>query len=81
MAWNESFGSDHLTVAKEVSEQRAPSPLKPPPEDGLRLIRAFVGIRQPAVREAIIEFVTKLSAIDDHKKQSSAHNLEVLRRP
>jgi hypothetical protein len=34
------------------------------PEEGLRLMRAFVNVRRPALREAIIEFVTKLSQGD-----------------
>jgi hypothetical protein len=37
---------------------------KPSPEDGVRLMRAFVNVRQPALREAIIDFVAKLAPAD-----------------
>jgi hypothetical protein len=32
------------------------------PEEGARLIRAFVGLRNPRVRKALITFVENLSA-------------------
>jgi hypothetical protein len=35
----------------------------PQPEEGHRLISAFLNIRQPALRKAIIEFVAALSAV------------------
>lgn len=35
----------------------------PKPEEGHRLISAFFGIREPALRKAIIEFVGALSAV------------------
>ena len=31
---------------------------RPDPEEGLRLMRAFLSIREAAVREAVINFVT-----------------------
>ena len=34
----------------------------PAPEEGVRLLRAFAGIRQPAHREAVVELVEKLAA-------------------
>lgn len=34
---------------------------RPAPEDGARLLRAFLTIGQPALREAIIELVTRMS--------------------
>ncbi len=38
---------------------------RPKPEDGLRLMHAFLSIQQDALREAIIQFVTELSALRD----------------
>jgi hypothetical protein len=35
----------------------------PEPEEGHRLISAFLSIRQPALRKAIIEFVAAMSAV------------------
>ncbi len=40
----------------------------PDPEQGNRLIRSFVSIREPTLREAIIKLVAELSAPDDEKK-------------
>ena len=36
---------------------------RPNPEQGHRLMRAFVNIRETALREAIVDFVTDLSAL------------------
>ncbi|MFY9969539.1 MAG: hypothetical protein WBQ45_15460 [Roseiarcus sp.] len=36
----------------------------PKPEEGVRLVHAFHGIKHAALREAIIKFVTELSAIE-----------------
>jgi hypothetical protein len=41
---------------------------RPNPEEGHRLMRSFSSIRQPALREAIIELVTNLSALDGRKE-------------
>jgi hypothetical protein len=41
----------------------------PDPAEGYRLMRAFLNIRKPAVRNAIIAFVTELSAADDGKTE------------
>ncbi len=38
------------------------SSLSAAPEEGVRLLRAFAGIRQPAHREAVVELVVKLAA-------------------
>jgi len=42
--------------------------LGPDPEEGHRLIRSFLSIKESAPREAIIQLVTKLSALDDEKQ-------------
>ncbi len=41
----------------------------PDAAEGHRLMRAFLNIRTPAVRDAIITFVTELSAADDGKTE------------
>jgi len=40
---------------------------RPSPEEGHRLMRAFLSIEQTALREAIVTFVVELSAF--HEKQ------------
>ena len=35
------------------------------PEEGYRLMRAFLGIRRPGLRQAIVELVTELSLPSD----------------
>jgi hypothetical protein len=52
-------------VAKKVVEKipPEPSPLVSPatPDEGAELIRAFVAVKNPLVRKAIIAFVQKLA--------------------
>ncbi len=31
-------------------------------------MRAFIGLKQPALRQAVIDFVAKLSALDEHRE-------------
>jgi len=40
----------------------------PEPEEGRRLIRAFLKIGNPSLREAIVEFITDLAKLDEAKK-------------
>jgi hypothetical protein len=69
MEWNESLRSDHVRAAADAGELApALAPSRHSPEDGLRLVRAFLSIPQRNVREAIIELVTKLSAVDLQRK-------------
>jgi hypothetical protein len=44
---------------------RAGTSSRPTPEDGHRLIHAFMEIKQVALREAIIQFVTELSKLPE----------------
>jgi len=37
------------------------------PDEGYRLMRSFLSIRQDALRAAIVEFVTQLSSLEDEK--------------
>lgn len=44
----------------------------PDPEEGFRLIQAFMSIRQAALREAITKFVAQISALtSDHPRPSA----------
>jgi hypothetical protein len=36
----------------------------PDPEEGLRLVRAFLRIKNPTLREAVIHFVEDLTGVD-----------------
>jgi hypothetical protein len=65
MASKEGLWDDHLdTAAADCRFDSPRRPSRPAPEDALRLMRSFLCIRQPAVREAIIELVTTLSAFE-----------------
>jgi hypothetical protein len=44
---------------RDLTENSSP----PKPEEGLRLVHAFHDIKQAALREAIIKFVTELSML------------------
>jgi len=41
---------------------------RPGPEEGHRLMRSFLTIRQPAVRQAIVELVALLSTLGDQRQ-------------
>ena len=41
---------------------------RPDPEEGRRLMRAFLNIREAALREAVIALVTELSTLHDDEK-------------
>jgi hypothetical protein len=40
---------------------RAPVEISAPPEEGVRLIRAFIRIKQPELRAAIIKLATQMA--------------------
>lgn len=66
MARKEGFWiepSDAAAANRQFGSTRGSSP--PAPEDGVRLMRAFFNIRRPAVREAVIELIAQLSAVDE----------------
>jgi hypothetical protein len=59
---------DRVSAGPATSIKRAASNLSgtfslPTPEQGIRLIHAFVRIREDGVREAIIKFVEDLSKV------------------
>jgi hypothetical protein len=47
---------------------RAGTSSRPTPEDGHRLIHAFMEIKYVALREAIIQFVTELSKLREDER-------------
>jgi len=49
------------TMEEKVPEARRPAISGVTPEEGARLIRAFVAVRNPRVRNAIVRFVENLS--------------------
>jgi hypothetical protein len=62
MGWNEIFlldASDPLFSFDATYVSSSPTP-----EDGARLLRAFLSIGQPALREAIIKLVARVSEAD-----------------
>jgi len=58
------------TGASDHGGQRNPAGTssRPTPEDGLRLIHAFMDIKEVALREAIIQLVTELSLLRGDKQ-------------
>ena len=58
-----STGPSASFINHGSQRKRAGTPSRPTPEDGHRLIYAFMEIKQVALREAIIQFVTELSKL------------------
>ena len=46
-----------------------PTTLSPKPEEGLRLVRAFLRIKSPTLREVVIHFVEDLAGVDQAVKK------------
>jgi len=65
MAKKEPFSIGPSDARIKGGGQRNPAGASPTPEDGRRLIHAFIGVRQPALREAVIRLVTELSKLHD----------------
>lgn len=40
----------------------------PDPQEGFRLTHAFLNVREPLLRDAIVKLVGELSVLDDEKK-------------
>jgi len=57
-----STGNDNVSAYGEQGDRTAVSSW-PKAEEGLRLMHAFLDIRQPEVRDAIIKFVAELSRL------------------
>lgn len=59
-------GGRSLVGALEILVDRQDARFSPPsPEDGNRLLRSFLSIREPALRDAIVELVSALALVDD----------------
>jgi hypothetical protein len=54
------FGRDQIDRARGFSWAE--------PQEGYRLMHSFFSIRRPALREAIVKFVTELSTLDDESQ-------------
>ena len=59
----EETHSSGASGAKRVDLDAPRGSSLPKPEEGLRLVRAFHGVRHAALRETIIKFIEELSAI------------------
>ena len=46
---------------RSTSSVRKPTEIYAPPEEGVRLIHAFIRIKQPELRAAIIKLVTQMA--------------------
>jgi hypothetical protein len=60
MTTKESFDPLDTSTRSSLSAPLQSS-FRPAPEEGVRLLRAFAGIRQPAHREAVVELAVKLA--------------------
>ena len=56
-------GKEEIQVGPRLrlAELRKARPSLPSPEEGRRLVVAFMGVRNPAVRDAIINLVERMS--------------------
>ena len=61
MANTESYLNLSLVRPDALAVDQDPRPSRPSPEEGYRLMRHFANIRQPALREAVIDLVTRLA--------------------
>jgi len=61
MAVRDNVSAGPATAINRAESSRSGPPPLPKPEQGLRLIHAFVGIREDDLREAIVRFVEELS--------------------
>jgi hypothetical protein len=64
MAWDELFPADASDAVSNANFDPASDPSRPTPQDGARLLRAFLGIRQPTLREAVIKLAVRMSESD-----------------
>ncbi len=67
MAKKEVFSTGLSYTPIKIGGPRNPSGLysRPTPEEGRRLVHAFMDIKRVALREAVIQLVTDLSELDD----------------
>jgi len=60
--------NDAMTMKKNDESEQARCP---DPEEGYRLMRAFLSIKQTALRQAVVKMVTELSIPDDERRNFS----------
>ena len=66
MARGETFSSGpEVAPMNDGLPDRSRHTSRPNPEEGHRLMRAFLSLRQAALREAVINFVKELSTLQD----------------
>ena len=53
------------SAATDFSQAAEPAFSLPDPEEGLRLMRAFLRIRDAARRQTIVEFVANMARLDE----------------
>ena len=63
-----SSGASDPSIDREGQRSRAGTSSRPTIEDGLRLIHAFMDIKEAALREAVIRLVTEISSLRDGKR-------------
>jgi hypothetical protein len=69
MARKETFPVGQAKASVDGAERDfAGDHSRPDPEEGRRLMRAFVNIREAALRKALIALVTELSTLHDGDK-------------
>ena len=66
MARRESYSNGRLAATIKGDQHDRLGCISPPTlEEGHRLIRAFLSIREAALREAVVDFVEELSTLQD----------------
>jgi len=63
-----STGSSDAFIHHDGRRNPAGASSRPTPEDGVRLIRAFMNVKQAGLREAIIQFVEELSKLREDER-------------
>jgi hypothetical protein len=61
---SEVLPQDERADVGDTSFVRAPIEVYTPPEEGVRLIRAFIRIKQPELRAAIIKLATQMADVN-----------------
>jgi hypothetical protein len=64
-AWDDLFSVDAWEAASNTIFEPPYDSSRLAPEGGARLLRAFLRIGQPALREAIIELVARMTEADE----------------
>jgi hypothetical protein len=76
MEKHKNISADHSDVNRAPSRQ-AGCFSEPDPEEGHRLIRSFLSIRQPAFRRAVVALVAELQKLGDETQWSLTGNTKL----